>query len=107
MTDPTQSEKGTVELRGWRMGPFVIEKRLSLSGALAIIVSFCAVVGSWYSFDFRLNQTNIALESQQKQIDKLTELQEKTNDTLSRLNMTIGVLNQRMDDYNVGKSGKP
>lgn len=97
----------TVQIQGWRMGPFVIERRLSLTGALALVMSFTAVIGGWYNFNYRIQANYTTIEQEQKEIDHLVDLQQKTNDTLVQLNMTIGRLNQRMDDSKVGAASKP
>ena len=102
MIDDTNMDKETRQIEGWKIGPLVVEKRLSLTGALAILMSFSAVIGGWYSFNYRVQQNTKGLEDEQKEIDSLVEIQSRTNETLMQLNMTIGKLNQRMDDSKIG-----
>lgn len=95
-------EKDSINIIGWRVGPFVIEKRISLTAAVALLASLSALIGGWYSFDYRINQNTKDIQAQSQQLEDMRQTQERTRDTLDTLNKTIGQLNQRMDDSKVG-----
>jgi len=98
--------KETSIVEGWRVGPLVIEKRLSLTGALALVSAVGALVGGWYHFDYRIRTNTLLITNQQGQIDQLTSIQKESHQTLENLNVTLGKLQQRMDDEKVGAASR-
>lgn len=85
-----------------RIAGIEVETKLSLTGIVAAVMAVAAVVGGWQTLAARQQVDEQAIIELQQ--DHRTEMQmhEQLNDTIGRLDKTLGMLRQRMDDSRVG-----
>jgi HAMP domain-containing protein len=89
-----------------KIGGIEVETKVSLTGLLAVLLAFVALVGAWNRFDARVAAAEQRMQELEQNQAKLVETQEKMTDSIETLNNTLGRLIQRMDDANIGTSAR-
>ena len=88
-----------------RFGGVYVERKVSLTGLLAILMAFTAMVGGWYRFDSRQTQDEISISYLQKNQEKDGDSRESLKQAINDLNTTIGKITQRLDDEDNQRTG--
>lgn len=83
---------------------FEFDSRISVSTVLAILMAIIAMAGSWYQTEYRISAMEAAVQEQKTQ---QKEFQDRVESKLIDIETSIGVLNQRMNDANVGAADPP
>jgi hypothetical protein len=95
---PTVSDESP---SSWRIGPFQIDAKVSVSGVFAILMAFVAMVGGWYKFDYRVSAVEARETNIETQEESDKQLHERLGYTLDRLDRTISGVVQALDDKNI------
>lgn len=80
------------------IGGVEVETKVSLGNVLAIVTLLVTLVGGWYSLRDGVVQNAKDIQELQKQQQEQTRINEKLDDTLSKLNMQLGRTQQKLDD---------
>ena len=105
-----QGERGEVGPRGEpgyptrpfaRIGPFKLDTNISLTGLIGATMAFTALVGGWYTFSNRIGNTETAIMELKQQHDVDIIQRDRLNDTLNRLDNTLGVIEQALEDNHI------
>ena len=85
-----------------------VERKISLTGVVTatmafvtMLTGFAAMIGGWYTFSNRIGNTEVAVVElkQENEADKLERA--KLNDTLNRVNSTLGAVEQALEDNHI------
>jgi hypothetical protein len=88
-------------MRAWRLGPFTVERTVSVSGVLAVGMAFVAMVGGWYNFSFRQAATEKRTEVLEQEHEADLVVQEKLTRALDRTNDVLEGVLQALDDNHI------
>lgn len=66
-----------------------VSQRISVTAIIQIVLILGTMVAGWVRFDARVRNIEIALQGQQDQISRVTDVMTKLDRTLDRLNQTL------------------
>jgi hypothetical protein len=81
-----------------KIGPVEFEPRVSLTSVLTLAMALIAMVGGWYKFDYRISVVEGAQQELQDDHKSDVAAINDLRETLSRLNVTLGRMEQRLED---------
>jgi len=92
-----------------------VERKISLTGVVTatmafvtMLTGFAAMIGGWYTFSNRISNTEVAVVELKQERQQDREQMDKVNDTLNRLNITIGSFRQALVDNHINiQSNQP
>jgi hypothetical protein len=94
-----RDDNGT--MRAWSLGPFTVERTVSVSGVFAVGMAFVAMVGGWYNFSFRQAATEKRTEVLEQEHEADLVVQEKLTLALDRTNDVLEGVLQALDDNHI------
>ena len=74
---------------------------VSLTGILAMMMAFAAMVGGWYKFDYRQLASEQRLEVLEREHSEEVEVNARLNDTLVRTNVALAGISQALEDKGI------
>ncbi len=90
---------------GIRLGGLEFDHKVSVTSILAIIMAFVGVVGGWYTFDARVKRSEDSIQYLEQARREDSEARQKVQEALEDLNITVGKLEQRLEDEDNRKKG--
>lgn len=90
-----------------KIGGLEFDGKISVTSALAAIMAFTGAVGAWYSMGARVKATEDSITYLKEARQKDETAREQIKQALSDVNVTVGKIEQRLEDYDSGPKPKP
>lgn len=78
-----------------------MDTKINITGALAVLMAFIALIGGWYNLGSRTTANERAIVSLNVANQRTQENEQRLKDTLDRSNNLMGQMVQALDDHNI------
>jgi len=93
---------GSAERQGpWRFGPLRVDHHISVTGLLALVMAFVAMVGGWYKFDYRVTKTENAIELLESEHREEMAMRWEDANSRTDTNVLLGKIVQALEDRHI------